>query len=330
MCVPSPVCACGGVHRRGRPPPRLHRHRPRGAGDAAGGEQPDSETSGDVGLAARCGETAPGRGDSLVRGSAPGRGSIPVRGVGSEEGEHPATGSTRRGGASRCGGSAPGRGSIPVRGFGSGEGEHRGAGSTRGGGASRCGGSAPGRGSIPVRARRSPLSAQGGGGSMASPRAAELRSPGEAAAAAAAAAAAGGGGPAGPGAGPGLALALGCALSGAALVVLAGAVPRAARPDPAVPARQMERLEERAARLRARLDRCTVAGLALLALGGLLLAALLLATAAARRRARAARRTGGTYGSVRLRMRRVSAEGTRALLENQLSPPSQPPEGPGS
>ncbi|XP_052639903.1 transmembrane protein 74B [Harpia harpyja] len=163
---------------------------------------------------------------------------------------------------------------------------------------------------------------------MASPRAAELRSPGEAAAAAAAAA--GGGGPAGPGAGPGLALALGCALSGAALVVLAGAVPRAARPDPAVPARQMERLEARAARLRARLDRCTVAGLALLALGGLLLAALLLAAAAARRRARAARRTGGTYGSVRLRMRRVSAEGTRALLENQLSPPSQPPEGPGS
>ncbi|KAM9284768.1 transmembrane protein 74B [Morus bassanus] len=162
-----------------------------------------------------------------------------------------------------------------------------------------------------------------GDGSMASPRAAELRSPGEAAAA-------GGGGPVGPGAGPGLALALGCALSGAALVVLAGAVPRAARPDPAVPARQMERLEERAARLRARLDRCTVAGLALLALGGLLLAALLLAAAAARRRARAARRTGGTYGSVRLRMRRVSAEGTRALLESQLSPPPQPPEGPGS
>ncbi|XP_030359000.1 transmembrane protein 74B [Strigops habroptila] len=156
---------------------------------------------------------------------------------------------------------------------------------------------------------------------MASPRAAELRSPGEAAAAAAA-----GGGPAGPG----LALALCCALGGAALVVLAGAVPRAARPDPAVPARQMERLEQRAARLRARLDRCTVAGLALLALGGLLLAALLLAAAAARRRARAARRTGGTYGSVRLRLRRVSAEGTRALLETQLSPPQQPPEGPGS
>uniref|UniRef100_A0A674GWH6 Transmembrane protein 74B n=1 Tax=Taeniopygia guttata TaxID=59729 RepID=A0A674GWH6_TAEGU len=131
-------------------------------------------------------------------------------------------------------------------------------------------------------------------------------------------------------AGPGLALALGCALGGAALVVLAGAVPRAARPDPAVPARQMERLEARAARLRARLDRCTVAGLALLALGGLLLAALLLAAAAARRRARAARRTGGTYGSVRLRLRRLSAEGTRALLESQLSPPPQPPEGPGS
>lgn len=159
---------------------------------------------------------------------------------------------------------------------------------------------------------------------MASPRAVELQSPGETAAAA------GGAGPAGPGAGPGLALALGCALSGAALVVLAGAVPRAARPDPAVPARQMERLEARAARLRARLDRCTVAGLALLALGGLLLAALLLAAAAARRRARAARRTGGTYGSVRLRMRRVSTEGTRALLESQLSPPPQPPEEPGS
>ncbi|KAM6298798.1 transmembrane protein 74B [Aegotheles albertisi] len=177
----------------------------------------------------------------------------------------------------------------------------------------------------PAPVPRSPPPAQAGGGSMASPRAAELRSPGEAAAA--------GGvrvGPAGPGTGPGLALALGCALSGAALVVLAGAVPRGARPDPAVPARQMERLEERAARLRARLDRCTVAGLALLALGGLLLAALLLAAAVARRRARAARRTGGTYGSVRLRLRRVSTEGTRALLESQLSPPAQPPEGPGS
>ncbi|KAM4762584.1 transmembrane protein 74B-like [Cyanocitta cristata] len=179
----------------------------------------------------------------------------------------------------------------------------------------------------PVPFDRSPLAAQAGGGSMASPRAAELRSPDEAAAAGAGAGA-GAGGPV-P-AGPGLALALGCALGGAALVVLAGAVPRAARPDPAVPARQMERLEARAARLRARLDRCTVAGLALLALGGLLLAALLLAAAAARRRARAARRTGGTYGSVRLRLRRVSAEGTRALLESQLSPPPQTPEGPVS
>ncbi|KAM8798053.1 transmembrane protein 74B [Eudromia elegans] len=128
------------------------------------------------------------------------------------------------------------------------------------------------------------------------------------------------------GPGPGLALALGCALSGAALVVLAGAVPRAARPDPAVPARQMERLEARAARLRARLDRCTVAGLALLALGALLLAALLLAAAAARRRARAARARGGTYGSVRLRLRRLS-EGDQALLESQLGPP---PAGQGS
>ncbi|XP_064586391.1 transmembrane protein 74B [Zonotrichia leucophrys gambelii] len=180
--------------------------------------------------------------------------------------------------------------------------------------------------SIPSRFHRSPSAAQAGGGSMASPRAAELRSPDEAAAGAGAGAGAGGPVPAGPG----LALALGCALGGAALVVLAGAVPRAARPDPAVPARQMERLEARAARLRARLDRCTVAGLALLALGGLLLAALLLAAAAARRRARAARRTGGTYGSVRLRLRRLSAEGTRALLESQLSPPAQPPEGPGS
>ncbi|KAM9178298.1 transmembrane protein 74B [Mergus octosetaceus] len=169
-----------------------------------------------------------------------------------------------------------------------------------------------------------------GGGSMAAPRAAELRSPVETAATAGNGGGGGGPGGFGPAPGPGMALALGCALSGAALVVLAGAVPRAARPDPAVPARQMERLEARAARLRARLDRCTVAGLALLALGGLLLAALLLAAAAARRRARAARRAGGTYGSVRLRMRRVSAEGAQALLESQLSPPPQPPEGPGS
>lgn len=265
------------------------------------------------------------RGSSPVGGFGSGTGGQSGRGL-SSEGSPVGPSGLPGGGAARFGDLRGGAGS-PVR--GSGEGEHPAPGVRLWfGEASRFGDPSRSRRSIPSRFDRSPSAAQAGGGSMASPRAAELRSPDEAAAAAGAGAGAGAGGPV-P-AGPGLALALGCALGGAALVVLAGAVPRAARPDPAVPARQMERLEARAARLRARLDRCTVAGLALLALGGLLLAALLLAAAAARRRARAARRTGGTYGSVRLRLRRVSAEGTRALLESQLSPPAQPPEGPGS
>ncbi|CAF95919.1 unnamed protein product, partial [Tetraodon nigroviridis] len=66
-------------------------------------------------------------------------------------------------------------------------------------------------------------------------------------------------------------------VSGVVLVVVAYAVPREARVDPdSVSARQMEQLELRSARLGSHLDRCIIAGLGLLTLGGLVLGVLLL------------------------------------------------------
>ncbi|XP_077459188.1 transmembrane protein 74B [Stigmatopora argus] len=133
----------------------------------------------------------------------------------------------------------------------------------------------------------------------------------------------------------GLALAVVLLLSGVALVLAAYAVPREARVDrDAVPARQMERLELYYARLASRLDRCIVAGLGLLTLGGTFLSALLLASVrrgggggsgaallllGRRRRFRPPFvRPKRTYGSVGMRMKQLAAG-----EEEEEAPPDQ-------
>ncbi|XP_061688432.1 transmembrane protein 74B isoform X2 [Syngnathoides biaculeatus] len=109
---------------------------------------------------------------------------------------------------------------------------------------------------------------------------------------------------------PGLALAVILLVSGIALVLVAYAVPREARVDrDAVSARQMEQLELYYARLGSRLDKCIVAGLGLLTLGGVFLS-LLLTASVCRGRAAALllrrRAPSRTYGSEHLRMKRLA------------------------
>ncbi|KAK3575045.1 hypothetical protein QTP86_019771 [Hemibagrus guttatus] len=72
-------------------------------------------------------------------------------------------------------------------------------------------------------------------------------------------------------------LALVFLISGIALVVIAYAIPREARINPdQVTARQMEKLEMYYAQLSSHLDKCIIAGLGLLTLGGMLLSILLM------------------------------------------------------
>ncbi|XP_077581583.1 transmembrane protein 74B [Stigmatopora nigra] len=132
----------------------------------------------------------------------------------------------------------------------------------------------------------------------------------------------------------GLALAVVLLLSGVALVLAAYAVPREARVDrDTVPARQMERLELYYAQLASRLDRCIVAGLGLLTLGGTFLSALLLASVrrgggsgaallllGRRRRFRPPFvRPKRTYGSVGMRMKQLAA----GEEEEEEAPPDE-------
>uniref|UniRef100_A0A8C8R6D2 Transmembrane protein 74B n=1 Tax=Pelusios castaneus TaxID=367368 RepID=A0A8C8R6D2_9SAUR len=110
--------------------------------------------------------------------------------------------------------------------------------------------------------------------------------------------------------------------AGIVLVVAAYAAPREARPDPAVPAREMERLQQRYARLGSRLDQCILAGLALLTLGGLLLSALLLASlcGAGPGWGRGGGAPRKTYGSIHLRLRQLPGDGAQPLVEDEGLP----------
>ncbi|XP_054620202.1 transmembrane protein 74 [Dunckerocampus dactyliophorus] len=98
--------------------------------------------------------------------------------------------------------------------------------------------------------------------------------------------------------------AVSCLVTGISLVAISYTVPREARVDPdSVPAREMERLERDKARLGAHLDRCVIAGLCLLTLGGVLLSTLLMVSMwkgeMMRRRAFAhAQHTPKLYGSI--------------------------------
>lgn len=75
----------------------------------------------------------------------------------------------------------------------------------------------------------------------------------------------------------GFIIAVTCLLTGISLVAISYTVPRDVRVDPdSVSAREMERLEREKARVGAHLDRCVIAGLCLLTLGGVLLSTLLM------------------------------------------------------
>ncbi|KAG9276366.1 transmembrane protein 74 [Astyanax mexicanus] len=66
-------------------------------------------------------------------------------------------------------------------------------------------------------------------------------------------------------------------VAGIALVIISYTVPREVNVDPdTVSAREMERLEKESARVGAHLDRCVIAGLCLLTLGGVVLSTLLM------------------------------------------------------
>ncbi|XP_037304307.2 transmembrane protein 74B [Pungitius pungitius] len=113
-----------------------------------------------------------------------------------------------------------------------------------------------------------------------------------------------------PSADCGLVLALVFLVSGIVLVLVAYAIPREVGADPdAVSARQMEKLEMYYARLGSHLDRCIIAGLGLLTLGGMFLSVLLMASLCrgeAHRHRAAFVRPKRTYGSVHLSMKQLA------------------------
>uniref|UniRef100_A0A1A8F1I5 Transmembrane protein 74 n=1 Tax=Nothobranchius korthausae TaxID=1143690 RepID=A0A1A8F1I5_9TELE len=75
----------------------------------------------------------------------------------------------------------------------------------------------------------------------------------------------------------GFILAVSCLVTGISLVAITYTVPRDVRVDPdSVSAREMESLEREKAGVAAHLDRCVIAGLCLLTLGGVLLSTLLM------------------------------------------------------
>ncbi|KAM9737702.1 transmembrane protein 74 [Menidia menidia] len=105
----------------------------------------------------------------------------------------------------------------------------------------------------------------------------------------------------------GFIVAVTCLVTGISLVAITYAVPRDVRVDPdTVSAREMERLERERAGVGAHLDRCVIAGLCLLTLGGVLLSTLLMVSMwkgeMMRRRAFAySKHAAKLYGSVSLR-----------------------------
>lgn len=100
-------------------------------------------------------------------------------------------------------------------------------------------------------------------------------------------------------------------VSGIVLVVIAYTIPREAKVDPdTVSARQMEKLEMYYAQLGSHLDKCIIAGLGLLTLGGMFLSVLLMVSICRgemyRRRA-AFVRPKRTYGSINMRMKQLAS-----------------------
>ncbi|XP_059850573.1 transmembrane protein 74 [Hypanus sabinus] len=96
--------------------------------------------------------------------------------------------------------------------------------------------------------------------------------------------------------------------SGISLVIISYVIPRDVSVDPdSVSAREMERLQRQSARVGAHLDRCVIAGLGLLTLGGMLLSTLLMISICKgelyrRQRFSLAGRSGKIYGSFNFRL----------------------------
>lgn len=105
----------------------------------------------------------------------------------------------------------------------------------------------------------------------------------------------------------GFIIAVTCLVTGISLVAISYTVPRDVRVEPdSVSAREMERLEREKARVGAHLDRCVIAGLCLLTLGGVLLSTLLMISMwkgeMMRRKAFAySKHAAKLYGSINLR-----------------------------
>ncbi|XP_041060365.1 transmembrane protein 74B-like [Carcharodon carcharias] len=113
-------------------------------------------------------------------------------------------------------------------------------------------------------------------------------------------------------------------VAGIILVVIAYAIPRESKVDPdTVTAREMERLELHYALLGSHLDKCIIAGLGLLTLGGMLLSLLLMVSICkgelyGRRNLMVTGRARKTYGSINLRMRPADGEGHQSLVESEV------------
>lgn len=113
-------------------------------------------------------------------------------------------------------------------------------------------------------------------------------------------------------------------VSGILLVIVAYSIPREARVNPdTVSAREMERLEMYYAWLGSHLDKCIIAGLGLLTLGGMLLSMLLMVSIYKgelyrRRNFPVSRAPQKTYGSINLRMRQLNGDGGHTLVENEV------------
>ncbi|XP_063815195.1 transmembrane protein 74B [Pseudophryne corroboree] len=113
-------------------------------------------------------------------------------------------------------------------------------------------------------------------------------------------------------------------VSGIVLVAVAYTIPREVRVSPdSVSAREMEQLELYYARLGSHLDKCIIAGLGLLTLGGTLLSMLLMVSICKgelyrRRKFTVARGPRTKYGSLNLRMRQVTTEGGQVLVEHEV------------
>ncbi|XP_006003238.1 transmembrane protein 74B [Latimeria chalumnae] len=114
-------------------------------------------------------------------------------------------------------------------------------------------------------------------------------------------------------------------VSGIVLVIIAYTIPREAKVNPdMVTAREMERLEMYYARLGSHLDKCIIAGLGLLTLGGMLLSMLLMVSICKgelyrRKNFAMSRRPRKTYGSINLRMRQTNGEGGQFLVDNEVT-----------